>query len=81
MTTEFSPTEPEDRKAKGNHQSGSMDTVYGLGLIGAWIFYIGRATSVREGVLGFLKGLIWPVFLVHGLLVSLDQIDLPDDGD
>ncbi len=38
--------------------------VYGLGLIGAAIFYIGQATGFWMGVLGFLKALIWPVFMV-----------------
>ena len=38
--------------------------VYGLGMIGAAIFFIGQATCFWMGVLGFLKALIWPVFLV-----------------
>jgi hypothetical protein len=39
--------------------------VYGLGLIGAAIYYISTAGSFMAGVLGFLKALIWPVFLVY----------------
>ncbi|MBN2212977.1 MAG: hypothetical protein JW723_01925 [Bacteroidales bacterium] len=38
--------------------------VYGLGLIGAAIYFIGTATSFWMGVLGFLKAIVWPVFLV-----------------
>jgi hypothetical protein len=38
--------------------------VYGLGLIGAAIYFIGQATSFWAGVLGFLKAVVWPVFMV-----------------
>lgn len=39
--------------------------VYGLGLIGAAIYFISTATSFGMGVLGFLKALVWPVFMVY----------------
>lgn len=39
--------------------------VYGLGLIGAAVFFIGQATGFWMGVLGFLKALVWPAFLIH----------------
>lgn len=38
--------------------------VYFLGLIGAAIFFISQATTFWLGVLGFLKAIVWPVFLV-----------------
>jgi len=41
---------------------------YGLGFIGAAIYYISTATGFWTGVLGFLKAIVWPVFLVFGLL-------------
>ncbi|MFA5796765.1 MAG: hypothetical protein WC916_01855 [Candidatus Woesearchaeota archaeon] len=45
--------------------------VYGLGFIGAAIYYISTATGFWMGVLGFLKALVWPVFVVFGLLKFL----------
>ena len=39
--------------------------VYGLGFIGAAIYFISTATGFWVGVLGFLKALVWPVFLVY----------------
>ncbi len=39
--------------------------VYGLGLIGAAIYFISTATGFWMGVLGFLKAIVWPVFLVY----------------
>jgi hypothetical protein len=46
------------------HQSGSH-AVYGLGVIGAAVYFIGQATTFWAGVLGFLKALVWPAFLVY----------------
>jgi len=45
--------------------------VYGLGFIGAVIYYISTATSFWVGVLGVLKALVWPAFLVFELLKYL----------
>lgn len=39
--------------------------IYGLGLIGAAIYFISTATSFWLGVLGFLKAMVWPAFLVY----------------
>lgn len=45
--------------------------VYGLGLIGAAIYYISTATTFWMGALGLLKAIVWPAFLVFELLKSL----------
>ena len=45
--------------------------VYCLGFIGAAIYYISIATGFWAGVLGFLKAIIWPLFLVLELLKFL----------
>jgi hypothetical protein len=42
--------------------------VYGLGFLGAVIYYIQHAPSFWMGVLGILKALFWPGFLVYELL-------------
>jgi hypothetical protein len=49
-----------------NSQSGNA--VYGLGFIGAAVFYISQATTFWMGVVGFLKALVWPAFLVYEAL-------------
>jgi hypothetical protein len=61
-------------KEKGclSYASGSCGgTFYGLGFLGAAIYYISIATGFWVGVLGVLKAIVWPVFLVHGLLKFL----------
>jgi hypothetical protein len=53
------------------HDSGPAGAVYGLGLIGAAIFFISQATGFWMGVFGFLKALVWPAFLVYHLFLYL----------
>jgi len=50
------------------YRSGGSDSVYRLGMIGAWVYYIGRAKTPRLRMLGFFKGLVWPVMLVYEML-------------
>jgi hypothetical protein len=45
--------------------------VYGLGLIGALVYYIQAADGFWEGFLGILKALVWPAFAVYELLQHL----------
>ncbi len=45
------------------HQGGNA--VYGFGVIGALVYFIGHATSFGMGVLGVLKALVWPAVLVY----------------
>lgn len=53
------------------HQHGTNNAVYGLGLIGAAIYFISQASGFWMGVVGLLKALLWPAFLVYEALKSL----------
>ena len=46
----------------------SAAPVYGLGLIGAAVYFIQHAGSFWIGVLGFLKAIVWPAFVVYKAL-------------
>lgn len=50
-----------------NPCGGPAGGIYGLGFLGAAIFYLSHATGFWNGVLGLLKAIVWPLFLVHGL--------------
>jgi hypothetical protein len=50
---------------------GGGNAVYGLGLIGALIYYIQRADGFWDGVLGILKAIVWPAFVIYDLLKFL----------
>jgi len=54
-------------------QRGASDAIYGLGVIGAWAYFIGRAPTPRLRVLGFLKGILWPAILVYELLKFFNE--------
>ena len=52
-------------KEQIQQNASASGAVYGLGLIGAAIYFISTATSFWMGVLGFLKAIVWPVFLIY----------------
>jgi len=56
---------------KSHSGSGIAGTAYFMGFIGAAVYYIQNAASFGIGVLGFLKALVWPAFLVYNLLEFL----------
>lgn len=45
--------------------------IYGVGLLGALIYYMSTASGIGEGFLGFLKAIVWPAFLVYELMSFL----------
>jgi hypothetical protein len=71
MTTEPISTPSEKQKTRVIRQTGASGAVYGIGLIGAWVYFIGHATTFWLGVLGFLKGIVWPALMVYELLKYL----------
>ncbi len=53
-------------------QSGAPSgAVYGLGFIGALIYYVQHAVTFGAVVIGVLKALVWPAFLVFDLMQFL----------
>jgi hypothetical protein len=55
----------------GHNHGECGSAIYGLGFIGSAIYYISTATGFWMGVLGVLKALVWPAFLVYELLKFL----------
>ncbi len=66
-------TNHEHQKPTAIRPGGGSDAIYGIGLVGAWVYYIGRATSSQERIRGFFKGFAWPAFLVYHLFVFLER--------
>jgi hypothetical protein len=73
MTTEPNPIKQEQQKTKVIRQGGASEAVYGLGLIGALVYYISHTTTFLLGVLGFLKAIVWPAMLVYEVLKYLQM--------
>lgn len=60
-------------KGSGKMRKGGAPcgAVYGLGFIGSAIYFIQYADTFWIGVLGILKALVWPAFLIYKLLEFL----------
>lgn len=73
MTAEARSSEPEIQKPRViyRYRGGGSEAVYGLGMIGAWVYYLVHATSFWMGVLGILKGIVWPALMVYELMKYL----------
>jgi hypothetical protein len=71
MTAITTAEEREIQKPKVVVQGGGSDSVYGLGFIGAMVYYIGRAKTFQEGVIGFFKAIVWPAILVYEIFKLL----------
>ena len=61
-----------DHHYKGkNWNGGGSNAVYGLGMIGALIYFIGTASNLGEGLFGIIKAILWPAYFVYYILESL----------
>lgn len=61
----------KDRFKGGSVHRGGGNAVYGLGMIGAAVYYLQQASSFWLVVVGIFKAIFWPAFLVHSLLSFL----------
>ncbi|HZQ29882.1 MAG TPA: hypothetical protein VFA93_02295 [Patescibacteria group bacterium] len=55
-------------KGRWKKVGNPTDTMYGLGFLGAAIYFIQHAHSFSDGVLGILKAIVWPGILVYKVL-------------
>lgn len=56
-----------NRNWKGMNCGAGGGAVYGLGFIGAVIYYLQNAATLGEVILGILKAIVWPGMLVYKL--------------
>jgi hypothetical protein len=55
------------RKWNGSSCGGA----YGLGFLGALVYYFQHAASFQAGLLGLLKAIVWPAIFVYKALELL----------
>ncbi len=55
-------------QCRHNSTCGGGNAVYGLGLVGAAIYFLQHAPTVWLVIVGLFKAFIWPVFVVYELL-------------
>jgi hypothetical protein len=56
------------RRAPVGPAGGGLGLVGLMSFVGALVYFWGAASSFGGVVLGFFKALVWPAFLVYGLL-------------
>lgn len=68
--TDYKEEKAECKKEKAECMKNKIDchpkgAVYGLGFIGAAVYFISTATTFWVGVLGILKAIVWPALLIY----------------
>lgn len=53
---------------KNNAGSGA---IYGMGLLGALVYFLQHATNFQEGVIGVFKAIFWPGVILYKALELL----------
>jgi hypothetical protein len=57
------------KEDKGNCHCGACGGgFYFLGFVGAAVYYLQQSPTFWAGIVGLLKALVWPAFLVYKLL-------------
>jgi hypothetical protein len=53
--------------------SGVAGGIWFLGFVGSAVYFIQQAATFGVGVVGFLKALVWPAFVVYNILKFLEM--------
>ncbi len=67
MTTNAPAPAPQRPIVKNIYRHGG-DAVYGLGFVGAAIYFIQHAGTFWMGVVGVLKAIVWPALVIYRAL-------------
>ncbi|RPI20595.1 MAG: hypothetical protein EHM57_07765 [Actinobacteria bacterium] len=59
------------KRGRPSAPCGGGGAVYGLGLIGAFVWFWQQADGFGEHVVGTLKAFVWPAFLVYEAFKAL----------
>jgi hypothetical protein len=54
--------------ASRSSAAACSSTLYGLGLLGAWVYFWQQTDGFWGHVWGLLEGIFWPAFLVYHAL-------------
>lgn len=54
-------------------KGGGGGAVYGIGLVGAAVYYLQQAVTLWDGIFGILKALVWPGLLIYKVFGMLQM--------
>lgn len=52
-------------------KGGCGEAVYGMGVIGALVYFLQHATTFSVALVGIFKAIFWPAFLIYQVLGNL----------
>ncbi len=61
-------TKAKSAKAAKNAGSSAANPIYGMGLIGAMVYYIQQADGFFPVIWAIIKAFFWPGFVIYDLL-------------
>ena len=70
--TDMSDSSSEEKRSRPT-MGGGGSPVYGLGMIGALVYYWSKADTGGDKARAVCKAVVWPAFVVHGVLTHLDR--------
>lgn len=79
MTADTDSTRHDHQGRKVIYRGAASAPIYGMGFIGALVYYLQHAATFWAGVLGVFKAVVWPAMLVYKLLEFLNMV-LPVSG-
>ena len=65
-------TDVDTASRKRDRAAGGSGAVYGLGMIGALVYYWRKADGTGARLRSVPRAFVWPAFVVHDLLRHLD---------
>ncbi len=73
MTVDTNTPNQDRQGRKVIYRGAASAPVYGLGFLGALVYYLTHAATFWLGVLGIFKAIVWPAMLVYELLKYLNM--------
>jgi hypothetical protein len=69
---------PVDRAEIGwggmtSRDAGAAGAIYGLGILGAWVWFFQQADTFWQYIWAFFQGILWPAFMVYDVFRILHR--------
>lgn len=71
MSSDTEPVKKEKMQKGKTVVNNSGGAIYGIGVLGTAVYYIVHAANFWMGVLGVIKALFWPGFLLYRVFEML----------
>jgi hypothetical protein len=56
-----------------SRDAGAAGAIYGLGILGAWVWFFQQADTLWQYVWAFFEGILWPAYMVYDVFRILHR--------